>query len=466
MRNQTGWGGVLALACAGQLMVVLDVSVVNVALPAIQHTLGFDPIDLQWVANGYTLAFAGFLLVGGRLADVYGRRQVFLAGLALFTAASLTGGLSSDPAMLVAARAAQGLAAAVLAPVTLTVLSTSYPDGAARTRALAIWTAVSIAGGAGGNLLGGVLTELLSWRSVLLINVPIGAVAIIAALRHLHGEQPQGAPARLDLPGALLASTGLVALAYAITRAQTHGWATPATLATLCLAVLAVGAFALIETRHASAPLLPPALLRNRAISLGNLAMLLAGASFQVPMWYFLTLCMQNVLHYSALLAGIGFLPHTLLTLAVGLRVTPWLMQRIAHRALIAVGGLIAATGFAWQSLISTHSTYLSAILGPAVLIAVGGGLLNTPLTSTVISGVHATDAGVASGLMNTAKQVGGALGLGALIALAANPNNPTPAELVTGYHRAFLTMAALLLLTAAITPLLPVHRDAVLGTH
>jgi EmrB/QacA subfamily drug resistance transporter len=455
---------VLALACAGQLMVVLDVSVVNVALPAIQTTLGFDPVGLQWVASSYALAFAGFLLTGGRLADLIGQRRVFVSGLGLFTATSLAGGLASAPGLLITARAGQGLAAAVLAPVTLTVLTTRYSEGAVRTRALAIWTAVSIAGGAGGNLLGGVLTEYATWRSVLLINVPIGVLATAVALRHLTCEATRDRPvaglSRLDVPGALTASTGLVALSYGITHAQSHGWAAPATLGALALAGLAVAGFAAIETRAARVPLLPPALLANRGVWGGNLAMLLAGASFQVPMWYFLSLSMQHLLGYSPLAAGLGFLPHTLLTLLVGLRLTPWLMRRISHRALIAAGALLAAAGFAWQSLITAHSSYLGAILGPAVLIALGGGLFNTPLTSTVVSGVRDTDAGAASGLMNTAKQAGGGIGLAALTTLAAIPPGADPAVQVVGYRRAFLAMAALLALTAAITPLLPARRD------
>jgi EmrB/QacA subfamily drug resistance transporter len=464
MPDRTGRGWVLALACVGQAMVVLDVSVVNVALPTIQQALGFDPVDLQWVANAYTLVFGGLLLVGGRLADVRGRRWIFLAGLGLFTAASLAGGLATDSAMLVAARAVQGLAAAALAPVTLTVLTTTYPEGAARTRALAIWTAVSIAGGAGGNLLGGVLTEFTSWRSILLINVPIGAAALAVAVRRLPDQRTHASLALLDLPGALAAVTGLVALTYGISRASTHGWTDPVTLAALCLAVLAIAVFALIETRHAGMPLLPPALLVHRGVSLGNVAMLLAGAGFQVPMWYFLTLYMQNVLGYSALQAGIGFLPHTLLTLAVGLRVTPWLMRRVNHRTLVAAGASLAAIGFWWQSLITVHSTYLTGVLGPAILIATGGGLFNTPLTSTAVSDVHNSDAGAASGLMNTAKQVGGALGLSALIALAADPLQHTASALVTGYRHAFLAMSILLALTAAITPLLPIRRDRTSG--
>ncbi len=451
---------VLAVACIGQLMVVLDVSVLNVALPTIQRALEFDPLKLHWVTNAYTLAFGGFLLVGGRLADVWGRRRILLLGLASFVAASLVGGLAGDATTLVAARAAQGLAAAALAPVTLTLLTTSHPEGAARTRALAIWTATSIAGGAGGNLLGGVLTEFATWRAVLLINVPIGVVAMTMALRRLPGTDSRASLARLDLPGALAVTTGLVALAYGTARAPVEGWSSSETLAPVCVAVLGLGLFALIETRCARFPLLPPALLASRPVRLGNLAMLLAGASFQVPMWYFLTLYMQEELHFNAVRAGLGFLPHTLLSIAVGLWVTPRLMRRVSHRALVVAGGLLAACGFCWQSLVTAQSTYLDGVLGPAVLIAVGGGLFITPLTGIVVGGTAAGDAGAASGLMNTAKQAGGAVGPSALVALTAAPPGAST-DPIAGYRHAFLAMAILLALTAAIALLLPARRGS-----
>ncbi|WP_307801383.1 MFS transporter [Actinomadura violacea] len=444
-------GLVLALACAAQFMVVLDVSVVNVALPAIQSALGFGDADLPWVAGAYTLAFAGFLLTGGRLADLRGAGRICTAGLALFTVASLVGGLATGPGLLVAARAGQGLGAAVLAPATLAVLTARFPEGPHRTRALAIWTAVSLAGGAAGNLVGAALAELLSWRSILLVNVPIGAVAIAAARRLPAGERRAG---RLDVPGAASATAGLALLAYGLMQAAPRGWDDPVTAGALAASAVLLAVFALVETRSAAVPLLPPRLLRLRAVAAGNAVMLLTGACFQVPMWYFLTLYMQDVLHFSALETGLGFLPHTLLTMAVGLRVTPRLMRRLDDRTLIIAGALTAAAGFLWQSTATAASGYAGGVLGPAVLASIGGGLLNTPLTTTVTSGVAASDAGAASGLMNTAKQAGGALGLAALTAATAGRG------LAGACGRAFLVMAVALVAAAALSLALPARRD------
>ncbi|MFG2088946.1 MFS transporter [Spirillospora sp. NPDC048824] len=452
-------GVALALACIVQFMVVLDVSVVNVALPSIQSSLGFESADLPWVAGAYTLTFAGFLLLGGRLADIQGARRVFLAGLVLFSVPSLVGGLATTPGPLIAARAAQGLGAAVLAPATLTILTTTFPEGPRRTRALAAWTAVSLAGGASGNLIGGVLTESLSWRWILLINAPIGVAAAVLAARLSTGRR-KGRAGRLDLPGAATATSGLALLAYGIMQAGPRGWDDPVILAALAAAAVLLAGFVLIETRLARDPLIPPRLFRVRAIAAGNAVMLLAGACFQVPMWYFLTLYMQDVLHYTALQTGLGFLPHTLLTMTIGLRVTPWLMKHADDRTLVITGALTAAAGFLWQSAITADSGYLSGVLGPAILISVGGGLLNTPLTATVTSGVAERDAGAVSGLMNTAKQVGGAVGLAALTAAVAG-HVTTPAALADAYGDAFLIMAAMLIVIGAVSTALPARRDA-----
>ncbi|WP_446464619.1 MFS transporter [Streptomyces sp. BRA346] len=247
----------LWLACAAQFMVVLDVSVVNVALPAIQDALGFDGVGLQWVVGGYALVFAGFLLPGGRLADLYGRRRVFLWGLALLAASSLAGGVATTPGLLIAMRAVQGLGAAVLAPATLTILTTTFAEGPYRTRALATWTAVSSAGGAAGNLIGGVLTDTLTWRSILLINVPIGAAVLLAAARLLPADRARGEAGKLDLPGAVLATLGVGALVHGVTQAGTHGWHAPTTVIGLAVGAAALAAFAAVEVRYATAPLLP-----------------------------------------------------------------------------------------------------------------------------------------------------------------------------------------------------------------
>jgi EmrB/QacA subfamily drug resistance transporter len=445
---------VLALLCAAQFMVVLDVSVVNVALPSIQHALGFDARHLAWVGNAYALTFGALLLLGGRLADLYGHRRVFAAGLAVFTAASLAGGLADAPGALITARAGQGAGAAVLAPATLTILTSVFPEGPRRTRAIAIWTAVSLAGGTAGNLIGGALTEYLSWRAILLINVPIGLVCLAATRRLAAGPDMRG-ERRLDVLGAVLATAALAALAYGLSDAPAVAFAGAVLLAV----------FALVEVRLARAPLIPPRLVRPRPIWLGSIAMLLAGACLN-PMWYFLTLSLQHVLGYGPLQTGLAFLPHTLLTMLVGLRLTPWLMRRADDRVLIVAGALIGAAGFWWQSRIAPGQDYLTAIAGPAVLISLGGGLLNTPLTVTVTSGVAAADAGAASGLMNTAKQIGGALGLAALVALTAGQDGeragPARApELATGYGQAFAAVAVVLAAVALLAAALPRRRDA-----
>ncbi|MFG1694309.1 MFS transporter [Nonomuraea sp. NPDC049309] len=437
---------VLALLCAAQFMVVLDVSVVNVALPSIQGALAVDPRGLAWVGNAYALTFGGLLLLGGRLADLYGHRRVFATGLAVFTAASLAGGLADTSGLLIAARAGQGIGAAILAPATLTVLTSAYPEGPRRTRAIAVWTAVSLAGGTAGNLIGGALTQYLSWRSVLLVNVPIGLACLAAARRIPAGPGRSGT--RPDVLGALTATGGLAALAYGVSGS-------PVVVAAGCVLL---GVSALVQAR-ASAPLIPYALVRARAIRLGNAAMLLAGACLN-PMWYFLTLSMQHVLGYGPLATGLAFLPHTVLTMLVGLRVTPWLMRRAGDRVLIAAGALIGAAGFLWQSRIAPGGDYVTAVLGPAVLISLGGGLLNTPLTVTVTSGVAPENAGAASGLMNTAKQAGGALGLAALVALTAGPDSGDPVGLAEGYGRAFVLIAAMMAGVAALALALPDRRD------
>ncbi|MEU4575619.1 MFS transporter [Nonomuraea sp. NPDC023979] len=474
---------VLAVLCAAQFMVVLDVSVVNVALPSIQRALGFDAAHLAWVGNAYALTFGGLLLLGGRLADLYGHRRVFAAGLVVFTVAGLGGGLAEAPGWLIAARAGQGVGAAVLAPATLTILTSAFPEGARRTRAIAVWTAVSLAGGTTGNLVGGALTEFLSWRWTLLINVPIGLACLAATRRLAPGPDRRGGQGgpdrhggrRLDVLGAVLSTGGLAALAYGLSGGLSDApAAAPADAPAAALAfapavtlvagfggVVLLGLFALVEVRVARAPLIPPSLLRPRAIWLGNVTMLLAGACLN-PMWYFLTLSLQNVLGYGPLLTGLAFLPHTVLTMLVGLRLTPWLMRRVDHRVLVAAGALAGAAGFWWQSGIAPGQDYLTAVLGPAVLISLGGGLLNTPLTVMVTSGVAPADAGAASGLLNTAKQVGGALGLAVLVALTAAPGGgPAPAHVpAAGYGDAFAAIAVVLTAVAVLAVALPRRRD------
>ncbi|MGW0500542.1 MFS transporter [Streptomyces sp. NPDC003007] len=442
----------LWLACAAQFMVVLDVSVVNVALPSVQSALGFTAAGLQWVVGGYALVFAGFLLLGGRLADLYGRRRVFVWGVVLFAASSLVGGLATSPAVLIAMRAVQGLGAAVLAPATLTILTTTFTEGPGRIRALAIWTAVSSAGGATGNLIGGVLTDALSWRWILLINVPIGAAALLAAVRLLPDDRPGTMPARLDVLGATLATLGVTALVYGVNQTGVHGWSGPAALVGLAVGALALTAFAVVEARWAAAPLLPPHLVRMRPVWAGNAVMLLAGACF-IPMWYFLSLYMQDVLGYGALACGVGFLPHTLAGIAAA-RLAPMVMRHTGARALIVGSALLSAAGFVWQSRIGADSGYLDGLLGPALAMSAGMGLLITPITTTVTSGVSSTDAGAASGLMNAARQIGGAIGLAVLVTLAT-----ATTDSAMSYRTVFLAIAAMLVGVAALAVALPTPR-------
>ncbi|MFD4996217.1 MFS transporter [Streptomyces buecherae] len=444
-----GQRAVLALACAAQFMVILDVSVVNVALPSIKDSLGFDAVALQWVVGAYAIAFAGLLLLGGRLADLYGRRRVFLCGLALFSLSSLVGGLAGAPGVLIAMRAVQGLGAAVLAPATLTILTTTFAEGQGRTRALATWTAVSSAGGAAGNLIGGVLTQSLSWRWTLLINAPIGLLTGLLALRLLPADRAREAARRLDVPGAALATIGVTGLVFGVTQAERHGWAGPATLAGLGGGALALAGLWWVEARHAGDPLIPRALLRAPGVRVGNAVMLLAGACF-IPMWYFLSLYMQDVLHYGALATGLGFLPHTLAGI-VAARLAPLAMRRVGARALIVASALLAAGGFLWQSALGPHSDYVTGLLGPALVMSTGMGLLITPITTTVTSGVAPDAAGAASGLMNAARQVGGTFGLAVLVSVAG-----TAAGAVAGYQRAFWAIAGLCALVAALAAALP----------
>lgn len=429
----------LAVACAGQFMVVLDVSVVNVALPSMRAALGFGASGLQWVVIAYSLTLAGFLLLGGRLADLYGRKRVFVLGLALFSLASLAGGAATTPGLLIAARAVQGLGAAVLAPSTLTILTTSYTEPAARARALATWSAVAGGAGAAGGLLGGVLTEYLTWRWTLLINAPIGAVVIALALRSLVESHGGDGRRRLDLPGAVLATIGPAAITYAIGQAPIRGWTAPITLVALAVGVAGLVAFVLVE-RRSPAPLMPLRLFASRPLAVGTTMMALGGAAF-MAMWYFLTLYMQNVLGYGALQAGLGFLPHSV-AIVVGSRVAPRLMPRLGERGVIVLGAITGAAGFVWQAQITPDSSYAAGLLGPGIVMCTGLGLLMTPVIATATAKVAAADAGIASGLLNAVRQVGGALGLAVLATIAATRHLPADGYVLTYAGSAVILVA------------------------
>ncbi|MEU0583664.1 MFS transporter [Streptomyces sp. NPDC006132] len=434
---------VIALTCAGQFLVVLDVSVVNVALPSMRTGLQLSEQGLQWVVNAYAIAFAGFMLLGGRAGDLYGRKRMFLVGLGLFTLASLAGGLALDGWQLLAARAAQGLGAAVLAPSTLTILTASVPEGAARARAIGTWTAVGAGGGAAGGLVGGLLVETLSWRWVLLINVPVGAVVLCAAAWFLtEGRERDGR--RLDLPGALLVTAGLGTLAYGISRTEAAGWTAPDALLPLLAGLLLIGLFLAVEARTAS-PLMPLGLLRLRAVSSANTAMFLCGSAM-FCMWFFMTLYAQNVLGYTPLEAGLALVPSSLAVI-IGSKLAPRLMRGAGPRTVAVLGTLVAVAGFAWQSTMTADGSYATAILIPGVLMMLGAGLAATPLASLATSGAPAGEAGLVSGLVNTSRTMGGSLGLAVLSTLAAarSAGSTTPQALTEGYAAAFRVGTAVL---------------------
>ncbi|NRQ33408.1 MFS transporter [Nonomuraea sp. NN258] len=447
---------IVALVCLAQFMMVLDVAIVDVALPAMDAELRMGAEGLQWVVNGYVLTFAGFLLLGGRAADLYGRRRVFVAGLAVFAIASLAGGLATTPESLIAARALQGLGAAVVSPATLTILTTSIPAGPVRARAIATWGAVGAAGGAVGSLAGGLLTDHLSWRWILLINVPIGAVAVIAALRLLtETRAPGGSGTRgLDLTGAVAVTLGLSAVEFGLLQTSAHGWGSARALLPMAVGVLALAVFVLVQARFARAPLMPLRVFRARSVS-GALVVqfLLSFAGFAV--WYFLSLYMQQVLRYSALQTGLAFLPHTL-AIVVAAKATPRLVGRLGLRPVLVAGALLSAAGFAWQAaVISQDIGPLLGIVLPGVLITGGMGLIAPPLATAATSGAAPGEAGLVSGVLNTSRQVGGSLGLAALTTLAASHTGPQTA----GYALAFWVCAGVAVAGAIAVPALPEER-------
>jgi EmrB/QacA subfamily drug resistance transporter len=461
----------LLLSCLAQFMVILDVSVVNVALPAIRHGLGFSEVDLQWVVNAYTVTFAGFLLLGGRAADLLGRRRVFVAGLAMFALASLAGGFADSQGLLIAARAVQGLGGAVIAPASLSILTTTFAEGAARNRAVGIWGAMGGAGGAAGVLLGGVVTDLLSWRWILFINVPIGLLAAVAAQRLLQESRSTGRAQEFDLRGALTATIGLSLLVLGIVRTDQTGWGDTSTLALIVSGLIVLGAFVVIEGRFARAPLMPLRIYRSRTLSAANVIVLLVGgASF--GMWFFVSLYLQQVHGYSPIRAGLSFLPMTLCIVA-GSTAASRLVGRVGPKPVLIAGMVSLTVGLFWFTDISVTGTYLGAMLVPSLLTALGIGLAFVPATISAVAGVAPHEAGLASGLVNTARLFGGALGLAILAAIATSRTNAdlrhagttAHAALVSGFQLAFVVSAAFALVGTLVVafglPRLPAREPA-----
>jgi EmrB/QacA subfamily drug resistance transporter len=448
LRRVPDWA-ILAVVCLGQFMVILDVSIVNVALPSIRDDLHFTSSGLQWVVNAYTIVFAGFLLLGGRAADLFGQRRLFLLGMFLFTAASLVGGFAQSRGMLIAARSAQGLGGAVLSPATLTILTTTFREGPARAKALGAWSAVAGAGGAAGALLGGILTDFLSWRWILFVNVPIGVLGMLAARLVLAERKGAAANRSLDVVGAILVTGGLLSLVSGIVESDTKGWSSGTTIVLLVAGAALLALFVAYEARFAKAPLMQLRLFRSRSVSASNCVMFFLGAA-TFAMWYFLSLYVQNILGYSPLGAGLVFLPQTV-AIILGAQVSSRLVWRMGPRPLLIAGGTVTTIGLAWLAAVPVHGSYLPNIFVPSVLTTLGIGLSFTPIAMAATSGVAPQDAGLASGLVNTTRQVGGSLGLAVLATIAVDhttsllkSGHATKAALVSGYDRAFLGGAIL----------------------
>ncbi len=457
----------LLLLAVTQFVIVIDASIVNVALPTIGSHLHFSRDDLSWVVNAYTLAFGGFLMLGGRMADLLGRRRMFMLGLIVFSLASFAGGIAQSEEWLIAARAIQGLGAAIVSPAALSIITTTFAEGQERNRALGIWGAVAGAGGAAGVLLGGILTSGLSWRWVLFVNVPIGLAAAVAAPRTLAESKAQEHGRAFDIPGAVTVTAGLALLVYAVVDAVNSGWGSSTTLLRLAGAAALLIAFVVIELRQHD-PLMPFSILRLRTLRGANIVGLLIGMSL-FSMFFFISLYLQEVLHYSAITTGLAYLP-----LAVGIILSAGLASqlttRLGFKPPLVAGLLLVAGALFWFAQVpATGGSFASDVLGPSIMAAVGLGLSFVPVTIAAVAGTKPSEAGLASGLINTSQQVGGALGL-AILATIANSRtqdafhsgvHSANVALTTGFDRAFLIGSGFAVLGAVLAVLLISSRDS-----
>ena len=449
----------LLTVCLAQFMVILDISIVNVALPKIHESLGFSDTGLQWVVNAYTLSFAGFLMLAGRATDLLPRRQVFLVGVGLFAAASLGCALADGQGVLVGARAIQGLGAAVISAASLSIVTGSFKEGAERNRALGLWAAMGGVGGSAGALLGGALTQAFSWPAVFIINVPVGIAVVLAGRRLIPRVDAIANERKLDVPGAVLISGGLTAIVYGIVRTDSLGWGSLGVLVPLALGLVLLGAFALVEGKLAADPLIPLDVFKMPALRAANLVVALLFAAM-FGMWYFVSLYLQEVRGENALVAGISFLPMTLLIFAASAS-APKLVARLGVRTTLGIGMSLATVGFLVLATVETSSAYEVAILPGGMLAALGSGLSLVPATIVAVKGVPAEQNGLASGVVNTSRLVGGTLGLAVLTTLATSRTGDLLAggtnqldALTSGYRLAFLIGAGFCLLgaVAAIT--------------
>ncbi|MEW2162819.1 MFS transporter [Streptomyces sp. NPDC007084] len=410
---QRGRGSGLALLVIAscQLMVVLDITIVNIALPHIQTALGFSTENLSWVINAYTLTFGGLLLLGGRSGDILGRRRVFMFGVLLFVFASLLGGISQESWQLLAARSLQGVGGAIASPTALSLITTTFREGPERNRAFGVFAAVSAGGSAIGLLAGGILVEWLDWRWVFFVNIPIGLLIVLATPRVI--KESERHPGHFDFLGALTSTLGMVLLVYGFIRASEDGWSDSLTLGAFGAAVVFLIAFITVE-RRSRQPITPLWMFRDRNRS-GVYAMMLSLSAAIFGMFFFLTLFVQNILGFSPLKAGFAFLPVSVI-IAIGAGVASNLLPRWGPKPFMAVGAILAAAGLGWLTLTDVHSTYLGSILGPTIVFGFGMGLQFVSLTLMAVSGVESRDAGAASGILNATQQVGGSLGLSVLV--------------------------------------------------
>lgn len=456
LRPRASGNLILVLACGAQLMVVLDGLIVNVALPQMRSQLGVSATDMQWVVSAYLVTFAGLLMVAARAADLVGHRRVFLGGIAVFGLASLVGGLAPDPTTLIIARAVQGAGAAALAPTSLSLLTATH-TGERRTRALSLWSATSGSAGALGFLLGGIITSALGWRWVLLVNVPVAvplwllaACVLAPTVRRDHR--------RLDVPGATTVTAGVAALTYGLSQSQVSGWTSGVVVVALMVSVVMLGVFLIVERRSPD-PLVPLWILRRRTVIVADTMIAGLGAVMTATL-YFLSLYLQGVLGYSPLQTGLALAPMSVV-LALGAIASKSLLPRFGARRLIAVGGVAMAAGLAWLSVITTESGYLHDVLGPTLVWAAGASIVTMPCVALATSALAADDAGLASGLVNTARGAGGAIGLAALATIAgaatAQAAGQHAAErLVQGYGVALIAAAAISVLVAVLAAAAP----------
>jgi EmrB/QacA subfamily drug resistance transporter len=451
---------ILVIACLAQFMVVLDATVVNVALPSIQRGLHFSSASLPWVVNAYTLLFGGFLMLGGRAADLLGRKRLFVAGVALFSLASLLNGLAQSPTMLIAGRALQGLGGALVSPAALSIITTTFTENEERTRALGIWSAIAAGGAAVGLLLGGVLTDLVSWPWIFIVNVPVGVFAIALALRFIPESRVEGAHRSFDAAGAVTVTGGLVVLVFAIIKSQAYGWGSARTLGLLAGGIALLAAFVAIE-RRSVAPLVRLSVFRIRTIATADAALLLVGSAM-FGMFFFASLYVQDILGYSALRAGLAFLPVTA-GIIIGSVLAQQVIRRIGVRNVTILGITFAVAGMLLLTRVPVHGSYVGDLLTGLLPLSIGMGLTFVPITLLATAGVDGDDAGLASGLFNTAQQVGGSLGLAVMSTFAASQTSSllhgagghsvvaATAARVSGYHVAFAIGAGMLAVAALI---------------